>query len=155
MITTPGLFDSVDQQNCFYQPDQRSFFFALYANDTGTLLHLGHVVDLAGEAVTPDWKSFSSCDVGPTVEIYKDSGAIQCESSGISVSEMNESLINAGIEVLKWGDANTGLATIALCGALTFEIYAFSIRESDLSMAENLGFRRVSELPWDVELNWY
>lgn len=141
-----------NENRCFYPPDQSRFFFALFARETGTLLHLGHVVTLNGEIVTPDWTTFFNCGDSPPVEIYQYTGAILCESNGVSLQHAKESLVNEGIEVLQWGSANDGLVSSNLCGVSSGDLNLFTIRNRDLSLAESLGFKRVSELPPEVQL---
>jgi len=149
-----GSFDSQTinlwlEKSCFYPPDQRPFLFAVYARQTQTLLHVGHVVTLSGAKVEPDWtvSSYSSCGVEPPVQVFKHTEAVQCESgSGISLADMEASLINAGIEVFGSNVGHDGLVRAAVCGAGTGDINIFTVYESDVSLAESLGFHRESGL---------
>ncbi|MEW5757647.1 MAG: serpin family protein [Pseudomonadota bacterium] len=144
-----GIFGFTDYESpCFYSPDQRPFLFAVYARATSTLLHLGQVVTLEGPAVAPDWTtSTGSCGDSPPVEVYQYSGVLQCESDdGYSISTMYTTLVNAGVEVLSERTDQDGVMRIASCGADSGEINVFTIRESAVPLAEDLGFSRLSEL---------
>jgi len=136
-------------KSCFYSPDQRSFLFAVYARQTQTLLHVGHVVTLSGAKVESDWtvSSYDSCGIEPSVQVFKHTESVQCESgSGISLADMEASLINAGIEVLDSNVGHDGLVRTAVCGAGTGGINIYTVYESDVSLAESLGFHRGSGL---------
>lgn len=145
IITTPA-----DTQPCFYPPEQGPFLFAIYATASDTLLHLGQVRALDGPLVDADWtvpKFTWSCGPTPPVEIYKYSGARQCEpDSGIPIWEMEQELINAGIDVLDSNQSNDGQIYIALCGSPDGTINVFTIEESQVPLAETLGFSRLTEL---------
>jgi hypothetical protein len=81
------------------------------------------------------------------VEIYKYSGSNQCEpDSGIPIWDMEQELINAGIDILESHQSNDGLIRIALCGSPDGTINVFTIDESQVSLAETLGYSRLSEL---------
>ncbi len=138
------------EKSCFYPPDQRPFLFAVYSRQSQTLLHLGHVVELSGAKVDPDWmvSSYSDCgDSPPPVQIYQYSESLQCDvESGVSLADMNANLINAGIDVLESSEGHDGLFRIQLCGSETGEINIFTISAVDVPLAESLGFYRLSLL---------
>ncbi len=138
--------------SCYYPPDQRSFLYAVYARETGTLLYLGHVVELSGTVVVADWRVsiFSGCGDSKPVKVYQYSGTLQCEyERGISLADMKADLINTGIEVLEAYEGSDGLVRPQVCGAGTGNINVYSIYESDAPLAESLDFQRLSELPLD------
>jgi len=56
-----SLMDSSWGYKCYYPPDQRSFLFLVYDDQTGTLLNTGQVTKLLGDTVSPDWTSYSPC----------------------------------------------------------------------------------------------
>ncbi len=135
--------------SCYYPPDQRSFIFILYARTSGTLLAIGHVTSLEGEAVAADWINDlggSGCGNSPPVKIYQHTGAVQCESSGVDLYTMKEELLNAGINVLEWGWGTDGLDYSLQCGSATGDINRFTIPEQSLEFAQSLGFALLSDL---------
>lgn len=135
---------------CFYPPDQSAFLFAIYAKASDTLLHLGQVLSLDGPLVSADWtvpKFTWSCGLNPPVEIYKYTGAIQCQpDSGIPIWDMEQELSNAGINMLESYQSSDGLARVALCDTPDGSINVFTIDESQVPLAETLGYSRLSEL---------
>jgi serine protease inhibitor len=145
LTTGPG-----STQPCFYPPDQRPFLFAVYAGESGTLLYLGQVLALDGPLVEPDWtvqRYLQSCGDSPPVEVYRYSGALQCQpDSGISLGQMQQTLTAAGIEVLDAYESGDGRAYIALCGSPDGSINVFTIHASQLAQAEALGFSPLSSL---------
>lgn len=150
--------DLAGSRPCFYPPDQRPFLFAIYATETDTLLYLGQVLTLNGPTVEPDWTvpsfyfssssfSYATCGDSPLVDIYQYTGALQCQlESGVPASEMVQTLINAGIEVVNYYESNDGRARIQLCDTPDGTINVFSIHESQVPQAEALGFSRLTEL---------
>lgn len=128
--------------NCYYEADARPFIFFTYMRNTGVLLNIGHVVDLPGEYVIPEWQTNYSFECGdsPTVEIYKSAGEVQCESSGVPLSDMRQTLESAGVEVLYSESKYNDLAYITVCGGASGLENVFYIRESGLTAAQNLGF---------------
>ena len=145
IIISPGT-----TQSCFHPPDQRPFLFAIYAGDTATVLHLGQVLALDGPTVAPDWTVpyYSACgDSPPLVDVYQYTGALQCQpDSGIPLAEVAQTLTNAGIEVVDAYESNDGLAHAAVCDTPDGSINVFTIHESQVPLAETLGFARLSEL---------
>ncbi|MDX2463375.1 MAG: serpin family protein [Porticoccus sp.] len=134
-------------QPCFYPSEQAPFLFAIFATASNTLLHLGQVRALDGPLVDADWtvpKYIWSCGLTPPVEIYKHSGAKQCEpGSGISIFEMGRELGNAGIAALESREGSDGQIYIALCGSPDGTINIFTIDETQVPLAEMLGFSRL------------
>ncbi len=147
-------------QACFYEPDQRPFLFAIYDTASRAVLHLGHVVTLAGESVSPDWTSYSQmlfCGDSAPVTIYRYTGGVRCESQGMSRDTMMQILAEAGIDDLPPNESDNALILSAAippdkvpleaCGELDGHYETFSIRESQLVLAQSLGFDLLSEKP--------
>ena len=91
----------------------------------------------------------SSCkeeDAESYFKVFKYDGSVQCESKGIPLDTMVMVLSNAGIDVVCSQKGHDGLARTAVCGAETGNINIFQIKGSDLSKAEELGFRSIEEL---------
>jgi hypothetical protein len=85
--------------------------------------------------------------VSDAVNVYKYDGSIQCEGEGVSVEEMEKELVNAGVDVFCSRKGSDGLARVAVCGASTGFINIYSIHESNLKDAQELGFKEVTTLP--------
>lgn len=84
---------------------------------------------------------------GQQVKIYKYAGVRQCEAdSGISLEDMQNELSDAGIDVICAAVGNDGKSYITLCGADTGTINTYVIKRSNLSDAEQLGFKPLSEM---------
>ncbi len=146
VITAPGIPPPTP---CFYPPDQRPFFFAVYARDTATLLHIGQVKALDGPSVEADWSVpyWVSCGNSPLMSIYQYKGSRQCASnSGTPLWEMEQTLTNAGIDVAKYWEDTDGKGYLQVCGGPDGVINVFTIHEDQLPEAEYLGFRPLSEL---------
>lgn len=143
-VTTPEN----NSVSCYYEADQQPFIFAVYAPYSGSLFAVGHVNELPGERVPADWKAdnWSDCSDSPSIEIYRYTGEIQCESSDVDLEAVRGQLLNAGIAVLGWGYGSDGLQYPAVCGAGTGNIYRFTIREQDYTLAQEMGFSRLSDL---------
>jgi hypothetical protein len=75
------------------------------------------------------------------IEVFKSDGSIQCEEGEISLEEMGEELIQAGIEVISWRKDHDGLARTAVCGNSTGRINVYGIAADDGRKALELGFK--------------
>jgi hypothetical protein len=107
-----------------------------------------NVIDVAAA----DWAGFTAqnADSGgygiwvfeqPTVEIYKYDGTLQCGlGKEHPLEAMAEELAAAGIEVLASRKGKDGLDHIAVCGASTGAINAYTIPQAALPIAEQIGF---------------
>jgi hypothetical protein len=81
------------------------------------------------------------------VMVFKGKGAVQCESSGESMEASREVLIKAGIDVLfSTCGFQTGVSTMAVCGAGTTSINIHTLPAGNLEDAEKLGYFPVSRL---------
>src|SRR3989304_5943814 len=77
----------------------------------------------------------------PAVEIYKPDGSRQCEpGSGVSLSDMEKTLTDAGIPVSSSRRDHDCFFRLAVCGAGTSNINIYEIREDQLPAAQGLGF---------------
>lgn len=76
------------------------------------------------------------------VEVYQYDGSLQCGlGESIPLARMAAQLEAAGIAVQASRKTDDGLAHIALCGASTGTINAFTIARESLADARRLGFR--------------
>ena len=149
-IILPSFFTNGHNGSCFYPPQQSPFIFAILDKATNSILHLGQVVYINGDRVESDWivPYNTECGDEPPVEIYKYKGSVQCElNSGVGYWDMEQTLLAEGIEVLAAGEQSDNLGRIQVCGAADGVINVFSIRQSQLSEAQVLGFNLLSELP--------
>jgi hypothetical protein len=101
----------------------------------------------------PDWTAFvnqhpDAGDYGvwifdaDAVEVYKYDGSLQCGlGRQIPAADMAAELAAAGIEVHASRKTDDGRAHIAVCGASTGTINAFTIPRGSLDDARRLGFR--------------
>lgn len=77
-----------------------------------------------------------------TVEVYQYDGSLQCGlGEPIPLTRMAAELEAAGIAVQASRKSDDGLAHIAVCGASTGTINAFTIARASLADARRLGFR--------------
>lgn len=135
---------------CYNRPEQSEFIFALYDNSSKTILNIGQIRELSGESVAPDWYVGleDNCGELPPVDVYKYKGSVQCDfNSGTDYLTMNKNLINAGIYVYEARESTDGLAYTTVCGAADGVINVFKIFGDQLSEAQALGFKLLSELP--------
>lgn len=78
----------------------------------------------------------------PSLEVYKYDGTLQCGlGQEVPLAEMAAELEAAGIRVEASRKARDGLAHIAVCGAATGAINAYTIPRDALAGARQLGFR--------------
>lgn len=81
------------------------------------------------------------------VEIYKPDGSRQCEpESGISLSDMEKTLMDAGIVVSSSRRDHDCFFRPAVCGAGTSNINVYAIKVDQLPAAQALGFVPLSQL---------
>ena len=80
------------------------------------------------------------------IKVYKYDKSLQCEPGGISVTEMQKSLEEAGIKVKCAKKSEDGLMRIQSCGSPTGKINVYEIPEAKLSIAESLKFKSVTTL---------
>lgn len=135
---------------CYNRPEQSEFIFVLYDNASKTILNIGQIRELSGESVAPDWYVGleDNCGELPPVDVYKYKGSVQCDfNSGTDYLTMNQNLINAGIYVYEARESTDGLAYTTVCGAADGVINVFRIFGDQLSEAQALGFKLLSELP--------
>lgn len=79
---------------------------------------------------------------GPTVEVYKPTGAKQCGvAKGVPLSKVKSSLERSKIPVIEAHTQSDGKMHIAVCGAPSGTIHVFKIPKKSLPKAKGLGFR--------------
>lgn len=84
------------------------------------------------------------------IYVYIDDGSIQCESSGLSVEETAQPLINYGVDVFESSCAYiTGIAIAAQCGLGDSNINIHLIDKENVIDAQNIGYEPVSTLEDD------
>jgi hypothetical protein len=81
-----------------------------------------------------------------TTKVFQSSEAIQCESNGVPLEGLRTILTTKGVTVLSAACGHDGYRRIAACGAPAGYIGIFEIETGDLSNAQQLGFRLLSEL---------
>jgi hypothetical protein len=86
-----------------------------------------------------------------SAKVYRDSGAIQCESEGLTLGEMRQQLEDAGVQVLSASCGSDGVMRTTVCGAPAGHIGLFEVASDDLATAKALGFDSLETLPQAVE----
>lgn len=81
------------------------------------------------------------------VEVYKATGAVQCEGGGMGLSELAAPLREAGIELMGESCGHDGMMRPAVCGASDGSIGIFLVEAGDQARASDLGFEPLSSLP--------
>lgn len=140
----PVLYDF-----CLFKPDQSPFIFAIFNEQTQSILRLGQMVYIEGDVVMSDWSvpDYKECGNEPPVEIYKYKGSLQCDTtSGVNYWDMEQILLAEGIEVVQSGEQNDNLIRPQVCGAPDGVINVFSVRAGQLADAQALGFNLLSDL---------
>jgi hypothetical protein len=82
-----------------------------------------------------------------TVKVFQSDAAVQCESEGISVEDMQKILAAGNIKVRCAQKGNNGMMHTTLCGSPTGSINIYTIPKDQLEQAQTLGFIPVSTLP--------
>lgn len=88
-----------------------------------------------------------SDDSKSAVKVFQSDAAVQCESEGISVEDMQKILAAGNIKVHCAQKGNTGMMHMTVCGAPTGSINIYTIPKDQLEQAQMLGFVPVSTLP--------
>lgn len=93
--------------------------------------------------------TLSACDSNNgenNADVAISNGKLQCQDNALPLETTKNYLLEAGINVVSehCGIDNTPVTTV--CGATANQIHVFTIKESDLSQAENIGFIEVSKL---------
>jgi hypothetical protein len=82
-----------------------------------------------------------------TVEVYKYDLSRQCEpDSGISLHDMKQELIDAGIDIISARNGSDDKIRVTVCGASTGNLNIYKINEKDLGTADKIGFQQISEI---------
>lgn len=82
----------------------------------------------------------------PTVQVFKNRGALQCGGPGTPPEQMRTELELAGVRVHGAHCGSDGLMRPAVCGGSTGDINLFDIPVADLPRAQALGFAPLSQL---------
>lgn len=82
------------------------------------------------------------------VYIYKYDGSVQCSQQAISLQAMEIDLVHAGIQVFEMRKASDNRLYPAVCGGKTGRMNVYSIKSSDLTRAQQLGFRLLKKNPF-------
>lgn len=82
-----------------------------------------------------------------TVKVFQSDAAVQCESEGIALADMQKVLAAGNIKVHCAQKTNNGMMHMTLCGTPTGSINVYSIPKEQLEQAQILGFVPVSSLP--------
>jgi len=95
--------------------------------------------------------SLSSCDSESNNEnrtlVFINDGSIQCESEGLSEVETARQLKDYGVDVFQSSCGYvSNIAIAAQCGLGTNNINIHLIAENNVIDAENIGFKRISNL---------
>jgi len=79
--------------------------------------------------------------------VFVDRGAIQCESSGMTLTQTSAMLVEQGIDVIdSICGIEAGIDVIALCGHSDLKMNIHFIHIKNFNKAVNLGFSPISEL---------
>ena len=81
------------------------------------------------------------------LSLYKYAGSVQCTGGGITLSEMEHQLSDAGIQVLSSACGFDRNAYAAVCGGADGRIGIFEVPEAQAQTASTLGFAPLSNLP--------
>lgn len=81
------------------------------------------------------------------LQVYADTGAVQCADGGASVPDMAQQMRDQGIRVEMASCGHDGLTRTAVCGALEGSIGVFVIPRADYQKALKLGFESFDRLP--------
>jgi len=88
-----------------------------------------------------------SCDSNENIDVIISNGKLQCQDNAISINTTKAYLSEAGIEVESESCGQlTGLSYATVCGGGTGQIHIFSINQSALNEAENIGFTDSAKL---------
>lgn len=98
----------------------------------------------------------STQDPSLSVNVYKPTGAVQCSqtpSTSDQMAKMVSTLSDSGVTVLASSCGIDGLAHVALCGAVTGEIWIVTVAPASEQTALSLGFRPLAEVPQAFAVN--
>ena len=82
-----------------------------------------------------------------TGEVYKYDLSVQCKpDSGVSLHDMKQELIAAGIDVISSRKDSDGKMRMTVCGSSTGKINIYKINRKDEEKAMQIGFQLISEI---------
>ncbi|NGN97000.1 hypothetical protein G5S52_04835 [Grimontia sp. S25] len=91
----------------------------------------------------------AGCAIKPAEEItvYKTKGAVQCESSGMSIFESESLLRNSGVDVIfSQCGVLEGMSFAQMCGGKTGDILVHTINARYGDLAASMGYEPVATL---------
>lgn len=81
------------------------------------------------------------------VQVYANTGAVQCAGGGANVVDMAQQMRDQGVRVQMASCGHDGLLRTAVCGAPEGSIGVFVIPQADFHQATQLGFVPFAQLP--------
>jgi len=84
---------------------------------------------------------------GSSTSVYRYAGSVQCEGGGLSLTESQRQLTDAGIQVLSAACGIDGNAYPTVCGAPDGRIRIFEVPNAQSQLASAIGFEPLSNLP--------
>ena len=118
-------------------------FFSVYLPITPQISE----TTLCKETTTSSWGfsvDISSSDLHP---VYKQDGSLQCDldsHSNASIKHMKKELKNSGVKVYRSVAGHLKTRSPAVCGSPTSRVNIFYVRQSDLALTVQNGFRMCS-----------
>jgi hypothetical protein len=83
----------------------------------------------------------------PVVAVYSSFGSLQCSGGGSTQTQLQQSLILIGIQVLAARCGIDGVVRPALCDTPDGRIAIFELDDAELALALTVGFALLSTLP--------
>lgn len=85
--------------------------------------------------------TLSACGEDSDVDVYISTGEKQCLGGGLSITEAEKYLLDAGIEVKEQScGVLTQINFVSVCGGANGKLYVFTIDGHNANLAENIGF---------------
>jgi hypothetical protein len=89
---------------------------------------------------------------GPAVvAVYSPLGSVQCNGGGSTLTQLQQSLLNLGVQVLTSRCGLDGVFRPAVCGQPDGRIGIFEVDDAELAIALTIGFALLSTLPNAVD----
>jgi hypothetical protein len=85
------------------------------------------------------------------VAVYSSLGSLQCSGGGSRLTQLQQSLIAIGVQVLTSRCGIDGVFRAAVCGTPDGRIGIFEVDDAELAIALTLGFALLSTLPNAVD----
>lgn len=84
----------------------------------------------------------ASAPAGPTVEVTRSLGSVQCTPEPRALARLERQLAAAGVTVIAAREGDDGMMRIALCGSPDGRIGVFTIPADQTARAAAAGFQR-------------